>query len=294
MDSHEREDLRRALDGEKAVRVRDRMRLVYIVLDLGMRRKEAARILRKRPGWVRTRPRRCREGGLVALPAPPTAGAPAARAARGPARGSAKDLPEVRDARKGAPGAGGRLRGGVPHRHGEGVHARREPLAQGGAPRPRGQGRPPRGRRVAGKAEEEARAPAPPRLHRTGAGRGHLRARRRGRRQVLVARGRAGRDRVHGKPRQGCRVRRAGRGREAPLPHARKVRRRHACAVPRRASPQVRQGRRRRGQGAAARRQGGQGVPARLRLRHRAEPPAGRVAAAERRRGGVAPRRGSS
>lgn len=76
MDSREREDLYRALDGEKDVRARDRMRLVYIVLDLGMKRKEAARILRKRPRWVRTWLKRYREGGLAALPDRPRSGRP--------------------------------------------------------------------------------------------------------------------------------------------------------------------------------------------------------------------------
>jgi len=76
MDSREREDIYRALDGEKDVRVRDRMRLVYIVLDLGMKRKDAARILRKRPRWVRTWLKRYREGGLAALPDRPRSGRP--------------------------------------------------------------------------------------------------------------------------------------------------------------------------------------------------------------------------
>jgi len=76
MDSREREDPHRALGGERVVRVRGRMRPVYLVLDLGTRRKEAARILRKRPRRVRTWPRRCREGGLGALPDRPRSGRP--------------------------------------------------------------------------------------------------------------------------------------------------------------------------------------------------------------------------
>jgi len=78
MDSREREDLRAVLGREKVVRVHVRLMLVHLVLDEGMTRKMAARILRTRRGWVRKWLARYAEGGLAALRDLPRSGRPPA------------------------------------------------------------------------------------------------------------------------------------------------------------------------------------------------------------------------
>ena len=78
MDSREREDLHAALDREKVVRVHVRLMLVHLVLDEGMTRKMAARILRKRGRWVSKWLARYAEGGLAALRDLPRSGRPPA------------------------------------------------------------------------------------------------------------------------------------------------------------------------------------------------------------------------
>jgi len=63
---------------ETVVHVRDRMWLACLVLEMGLARKAAARILRRCAGRVRKWPRRYRGGGLAALPDLPRSGRPPA------------------------------------------------------------------------------------------------------------------------------------------------------------------------------------------------------------------------
>jgi len=78
VDRRERDRLHGALDRETVVCVRDRMWLVYLVLEMGLPRKAAAKILRRCARWVRKWLRRYREGGLAALPDLPRSGRPPA------------------------------------------------------------------------------------------------------------------------------------------------------------------------------------------------------------------------
>jgi len=292
MDSREGEDPPQGARGEGAVRVRGRVVPVCPVPGLEMPRKAASRILRRRPGRLRKRLKRHGEGGLAGLPDLRRPGRPPSVPRAMPLKTVGKAslspvMPEtVRLMIADASGA-------VPHVASVRRPVRDAVLSKGGAPRPREQGLPPRGRRVAEEAGEGARGPAPPRPRRSGAGRGHPCARRRGGRQVLVARGRAGRRHARGQPRQGRRVRRASRGREATLPHARQVQRGRVRAVPAEAAPQVRQGGRHRGQGAAERRQVCQEVPAVLPRGGHADQAPGGVPAPECR-GGVGGQSGRS
>lgn len=224
-------------------------------------------------------------------PRPPPLGAPAGRPAQAPRMDNGEDIPRAHDARDGALGDRGLIGGRVPHARREEGDARGRAFAQGGAPRPREQGGEARGALVAAAPEGKDLPPEAPRVHRAGAGRGHLCARRRGGNKVLIPGGRASRRHVHGQPPPRGRVRRAGGGREAPLPDAREVQRRHVRVVPAGAPQQVRQDRSHRGQGSAAPRQEGQGLFARLRRRGGAGWAPRGVAVPERRRGGVAPRK---
>jgi len=78
VDRRERDRLHGALEAETVVRVRGRMWLVCLVLEMGLPRKAAAKILRRCARWVRKWPGRYREGGLAALPDFPRSGRPPA------------------------------------------------------------------------------------------------------------------------------------------------------------------------------------------------------------------------